>query len=1049
MATGADAGNPNAKARAKSTSNVWGSLGGKTSTGANKTGSGKTASSTKANGAASGKSAAAGDAAVGEPGVKTQAGSKAAAPGKTSAKKKVRRGRLMAKAAGRMLLMLLLVFIILGFVGVGLVGGYVYNIIRSIDELDMTVLSGELTTYVYNRDDVQIGVFHSEKDRVPLDPMDIPLRMKQAIISIEDQRFFQHKGVDPIRILGAARANFESGNRGQGASTITMQVVRLVILDVGNDDKSYDRKIQEAWLAMKLEQVYSKEQILAFYLNNVYYGQRAYSCATASLNYFNKDIHDLNIGEYAFLAGIVNGPGVFNPFQNMDRAKSRQAIVLNEMVKMGYISESEAAAAKSAPLNVVRSTTQIEDRDFTNQSFLDYTFNEACDILGIDRSNAIRMFTGGYRIYTTLDVVTQAKIEEIYADDENFPEVKDEDKFIQSAMVIVNVHDGSIQSMIGGRNINEVRGFNRAADAYRQPGSAFKPVVVYGPAIELGWGPGNVLDDYPGGFTVEKDFQNSDNAYRGLVTLRAAIQSSLNTIAVKLIERIGVENGIAFAKRLGITSLVESGRYNDLGPAIALGGVTHGISPIELTAAFATYANNGVYNKPFAIRRIEDYKGNVIYEHSPESRVAMSPQTAYMMTDMLISAVSGGTGSRARLDRATAGKTGTTSLNVDAWFAGYTTDLAGVIWMGYDEPERMPGVFGGTYCAPLWKDIMTVAHRDIPVRDKEFPAPEGIRSVTIDAKSGLLPSPLTPEEFIITEKFIAAFAPEEESNVWIQAPVCAESGLLLVEDCPHTEMKTFLRRVTPWTGNVAPQDARLEVPSEFCNIHGEGGFITYPDDDSTQIRVYAQVAEEGEAPVVNLSWYASRADANTVFHIYRGNDPNTPANSAVRLAVLNYTSATYVDDSFEPYDYGTYYYFIQAIDKTDGEVLGTSPEARAVVGGYDPYGYGGGYGGEPGDRPQTAIRLDGARLPYGSGYCVQLLWNAPNPGNDVVYMIYRAESMDFAIDASNLLTSTGNINSYTDTNVYSGHTYYYRVAGVDMTLDLPLGPSSPLWTTIP
>jgi len=226
-------------------------------------------------------------------------------------------------------------------------------------------------------------------------------------------------------------------------------------------------------------------------------------------------------------------------------------------------------------------------------------------------------------------------VEEIYADDENFPAVKEEEKLIQSAMVIVDVHNGEILTMIGGRNINEVRGFNRAADAYRQPGSAFKPVVVYGPAIELGWGPGNVLDDYPGGFTVEKDFVNSDNAYRGLVTLRAAIQSSLNTIAVKLIERIGVENGIAFAKRLGITSLVESGRYNDLGPAIALGGVTHGISPIELTAAFATYANNGIYNKPFAIRRIEDYKGNVIYEHALESRVAMTPQTAYLMTDML------------------------------------------------------------------------------------------------------------------------------------------------------------------------------------------------------------------------------------------------------------------------------------------------------------------------------------------------------------------------------------------------------------------------------
>ncbi|MCL2167083.1 MAG: penicillin-binding transpeptidase domain-containing protein, partial [Clostridiales bacterium] len=583
-----------------------------------------------------------------------------------------------------------------------------------------------------------------------------------------------------------------------------------------------------------------------------------------------------------------------------------------------------------------------------------------------------------------------------------------------------------------------VRGFNRAADAYRQPGSAFKPVVVYGPAIELGWGPGNVLDDYPGGFTVEKDFINSDNAYRGLVTLRTAVQSSLNTIAVKLIERIGVENGIAFAKKLGITSLVESGRYNDLGPAIALGGVTKGISPLELTAAFAAFGNNGVYNKPFAIRRIEDHRGNVLYQHTPESRVAMSPQTAYLMTDMLTSAVASGTGSRARLDRPTAGKTGTTSLNVDAWFAGFTPDLAGALWMGYDISERMPGVFGGTYCAPLWKEIMTVAHRDLPVTS--FPAAEGIRSVTIDAKSGLLPSALTPSEFIISEKFNASFVPSEESNVWIQAPVCADSGLLLTDDCPQVEMKTFLRREVPWTGTRTPQDAVLEVPTQFCGIHGSGEFISLPDDDSTQLRLYNQVSMEDDATYVNLSWYSSKADANTVFHIYRATDPNTPANAAARLAVLNYTSATYTD-TFDPEDTGEYYYYIQAMDKTDGAILGTSPETKAIIG--DSQVTGG--------NPQTSPYLNGSLLQYGSGYAVQLIWNEINPGNNAIYHVYRSEDPDFVVDASTLLMSAGTLttNSYTDTSVVRGKTYYYRIAGVDLTLDQLILPSSKLTATIP
>jgi penicillin-binding protein 1A len=734
---------------------------------------------------------------------------------------------------------------------------------------------------------------------------------------------------------------------------------------------------------------------------------------------------------------VVNGPGVFDPFKSMDKAKARQAIVLNGMLEMGYITEAETKEAKEAPLNVVKSAAGVEDGDFANQSFLDYTFNEACTILGIDQSNAIRMYTGGYRIYTTLDVVTQAKAEEVYADDEQFPKVNEEGKVLQSAMVIVNVHNGEILMMIGGRNINEVRGFNRASDALRQPGSSFKPIVAYGPAFDLGWNPGNVLDDFPDGFMVEeKKFINSDRTYRGLVTLRTAVQRSINTVAVKLIEQIGVENGIAFAKKLGITSLVESGNYNDLGPAIALGGITKGVSPLEMTGAFATFANGGVYNKPFAIRRIEDYKGNVLYEHALESHVAMSPQTAYLVTDVLTSVVTSGTGTGARMDRPTAGKTGTTTLHVDAWFAGFTPDLAGAVWMGYDISEQMPGVFGGTYCAPLWKEIMITAHRDLPVSN--FSSAGGIRSVTIDAKSGMLPSALTPQEFIISEKFNAAHVPTEESNVWVQAPVCADSGLLLTDDCPNTELKTFLRRQVPWVGDIAPQDAILEVPTEYCNIHGPGGYITPPEDGSTVLRLYSSIDRSYEETRVSLSWYASKADANTTFHIYRATEPNTPAEAAVRIAVLNSASATYTD-VFAPTDYGAYYYYLQAIDKTNGQVLGASPETKAFV------------GESPGGNPQNSLRLEGARISYGGRYAVQLLWNEINPGNQALYQIYRSENPDFEVGAATLLTAAGILetNSYTDTTVESGKTYYYRVAGMDLTLNTPIAPSSRLYTTIP
>ncbi|MDR0468383.1 MAG: hypothetical protein LBH09_00225, partial [Peptococcaceae bacterium] len=302
------------------------------------------------------------------------------------------------------------------------------------------------------------------------------------------------------------------------------------------------------------------------------------------------------------------------------------------------------------------------------------------------------------------------------------------------------------------------------------------------------------------------------------------------------------------------------------------------------------------------------------------------------------------------------------------------------------------------------------------------------------------PSPLTPDEFVIYEKFNAAFVPTEESNVWIQAPVCADSGLLLTDDCPEIMMKTFLRRETPWESLAVPADAILEVPKQFCGIHGPGGYITNPDDDSTQLRIYSHVDRQPELTTVSLSWYASKADKDTVFQIYQATEPNTHSSAATMLAVLNYTSASF-EILFEPEEYGDYYYFIQAVDKISGEVLGTSPETKAIIG--DPIVTGG--------NTQASPRLEGARIPYGSGYAVQLVWNEINPGNEAIYQVYRSEEQDFTCDASNLLLKAGNLftNSYTDTSVVSGHTYYYRIAGVDITLGTPITPSSLLYTTIP
>ncbi|HCP14458.1 MAG TPA: penicillin-binding protein 1A [Peptococcaceae bacterium] len=933
------------------------------------------------------------------------------------------------RPSGRQILQTALVFIIVfAFIALGAVGGYTINVIRSMPDYDLNALTGELSSLIYDRNETQIGTFRAAKNRLPLEPTEIPLLMKQAIVSIEDQRFFKHNGVDPVRIGGAALANIKKGGRSQGASTITMQLARTAILE--SQEKKWDRKIQEAWLALKLEKQYSKEQLLAFYLNHVYYGHSAYSLQTASNAYFGKDAAQLTLGEAAALAGIINSPGRFDPYDDMEACKNRQAIVLNEMVKMKYISKEEAEAAKAETLQL---SALKDSGSYAYQSFFDYVFNEAADILKIDESNTIKLYTGGYRIYTTMDLPTQTKAEEVYANTENFPKGKD-DKLIQSAMVVMEAGNGEIWTLIGGRNVNEERGFNRATDALRQPGSAFKPIAVYGPAMERGYGPGTVVDDYPDGYqTQEMKFVNYNNAYRGLTTLRVAVANSINTIAVKMQEKIGVQAGIDFAKSVGITSLVESGAVSDSGVSIALGGLTHGVSPLELTAAYCTFPNQGVYNKPYAIRRIEDYKGNVLYEHSVEKSVAMSPQSAYLLTDMMVSAVQSGTAKNARMDRPVAGKTGTTSFNVDAWFVGYSADLVGSVWLGYDKSDRMYDVFGGSYGAPIWKQVMETAHRGLPV--KSFPVPAGITTVSIDSKSGLLPSDLTPKEYIISEKFNANNVPTETSNVWVQAPVCSESGLLLTDGCPQPALKTFLKRLEPWVGEIAPADSKLEVPTTYCTLHGGGSGGT-EDNGKYAIRLYGRSKDDDAGSKVTLSWYYNLANANTTYHIFRAQQPNTPADAATRVAVLESNGASFSESL--PAATGKYYYYIQAVDKGTGQVAGVSNEISIATSSQNSSGY-------------TTPILTGSISKHGSSYGVQLSWTEPFPGHNVVYQVFRSEDPSFSADASTLLPTSENIttNRFSDTTVSPGKVYYYRVSGLDLDGNQPIPQSTLLKASIP
>ena len=702
----------------------------------------------------------------------------------------------------------LLIVILASFIFVGLGLGLVVGALGTLPAYDLNHITGDLPSLLFDKDDREVIPLRSAKNRVELSQNEIPEIMKKAIIAIEDQRFKSHHGVDFYRLGGAVVANITKGYGSQGGSTITQQLVKNAVLK--NPEKKLRRKIQELYIALQVESRYSKEQILAFYLNNIFYGEGAWSLQTASQIYFGKDAQELNLAEAAMLAGVVNAPNRYSPYKNPEKAKQRRALVLNEMVDLKYITKEEAEKAKEEPFNLVG----LQPNDYRFQSFIDHVIEEAAEKMKLSERDISSLYTAGYRIYTTMDTKTQEAAEKVYADEKNFPPGK-KGKIVQSAMVVLDPHSGGIRTLIGGRNQQGERQFNRAVDATRQPGSVFKPVAVYGPALEKGYSPATVLDDYPqqydSGTGGTKTFVNYDGRYRGLISMRTGIQHSVNTVAVKMLQKIGVSEGLNFAKSLGITSLVESGEPNDIGLSLALGGLTKGVSPLELTAAYGCFANGGIYVKPYAIRKIEDKDGNIIYQNKIFQTMVMSTQTAYLMSDMLQTVVQSGTAQRAKLpDRPVAGKTGTTSFNVDAWFVGYTPDLVSSVWLGYDKKEKMSGVFGGNYGAPIWKKVMTVAHQNIP--PSTFPEPEGITRLTVDYKSGLLPDSLTPEKYLVQEKFNSAYLPDGVSNVWVQMPVCAETGQLLTNKCPHSITGVFLKRPTPWTGWVTPEDAIEEPP---------------------------------------------------------------------------------------------------------------------------------------------------------------------------------------------------------------------------------------------
>lgn len=753
-------------------------------------------------------------------------------PGRTSSNNRPprpprRRRRRKPRIIPILLASLMLVFLIGGII----LAGWVLVLAKDLPEITPQSFMPQQASLVYDNQDNNYARLFRGENRISVPLNEIPQHLKDAVVATEDIRFYDHFGVDVRRVFGALRADILSGSFTQGASTITMQLTRNAILE--SQEKKFERKIQEALLAVKLEREYSKDDILYYYLNEVHFGHGTYGVQAACQLYFDKPVQEITLGEAAMLAGLLRSPKNYSPYNDLERATHIRNVALDNIIRYKPEYTQEAEAAKAEELVVSENREEAIASAYEYPWFTDYVVDQAEDILEELDYDPMLVYTGGLSIYTTLDPVVQTKMESLYANEANFPSSSTEDP-VESAMVVMDPHNGEIRGLIGGREHATRRGFNRATSLSRQPGSIIKPVAVYGPAVESGLSPAHVTNDCPTVFGSNYEPKNYDGKWRGLISMRDAIKYSVNVPAVKTLQEIGTSTGLEFAQRLGLP--LNDTDDNNL--ALALGGITQGVSPLEMTAAYAAFAAEGVYTEPYCVRKIVDSKGHVIYEANPHRETVMSPQTAYLITDMLVSVTTGGTGTNARMNRPVASKTGTTQLpdkkefanvrgNKDAWFAAYTPELVGVVWMGYDKDVDSQGdlqylrqIYGGKYPAQLWKATMTTALENTPV--KSFTQPSGIVKLSIDRKSGLLPGDLTPSQYIGTEIFNKNNLPKEASNIWQLVEIDTETNALATEFCPNTESRVMLIPPSVDASKVrfrSSADGPLYTPVALCTEH--------------------------------------------------------------------------------------------------------------------------------------------------------------------------------------------------------------------------------------
>ncbi|MDD3395235.1 MAG: PBP1A family penicillin-binding protein [Anaerotignum sp.] len=806
-----------------------------------------------------------------------------------------KRKRHKRKGVSKVLKVLIAIAVIIGFAVVGAGLGSVFGILKGTDMLNTADVTPEsYTSLIYDTNGDEFDKLHGDENREYIKLSQIPAYLQKAVIAIEDERFYEHNGIDVRGIMRATVQNIKSISFSQGASTITQQLIKNEVL---TNEKTLVRKVKEQYLAVSLEKSLekqlgtkkaAKDYILELYLNTIGLSHGLNGVESAAQYYFGKNASALTLAESASIAGITKNPSLYAPDINPESNKERQMTILQKMLDLGFITQSEydQAVAEDIYANLVCSNEEDEDATANHNYFVEAMIDQIADDLVAKKSyNKAQaydlIYSGGLQIHSTMDAEMQTAMEDAFMDDSLFPasdgtldvtylisvldttnedansnqshyekkttvtnqdqvdafvaSVKEEllddthilvldkvtvSKALQAAMVIMDQHNGQIKALVGGRGQKPGDSvFNRATQALRQQGSAMKPLASYAPAIDMGLlMPGSVIIDAPVTYGSWSP-KNWNGKFLGPRTVRQGIRDSMNILAVKTFMMVGAESSFKYMEDFGLSTLVEE----DKAATTALGGLTKGISVLEGTAAYATIANDGVYNEPQYYTVVYDHDGNVLLDNSNiDTHRVIKETTAYMLTDMMKDVITGGgsaTGHKAAISGMTvAGKTGTTNDTKDLTFYGYTPYYTAGIWMGYDTAKIINN--SGSAHLNIWRTVMSKVHQGLS--NKDFEKPSGLVSQTYCSACGDIPTDLCSQDYYgyTTHTDLAAAdfkGPTEVCTAHKVFTICKESGKLASENCPASSRMDVVLAVDD-NGNIIGKPSSIPAGKMDINI---------------------------------------------------------------------------------------------------------------------------------------------------------------------------------------------------------------------------------------